>query len=39
MVVSDYNSMTVEELQVINENLGIEFRVNDGKITGAERSA
>ena len=39
MIVSDYNSMTIEELQVINENLGIEFQINDGKIVSAERSA
>lgn len=37
MIVSDYNSMTIEELQVINENLGIEFQINDGKIVGTER--
>lgn len=37
MIITDYNLMSVEELQVINENLDIEFQINDGKIVSAER--
>lgn len=34
MVITDYNEMSLEELTVINENLGISFIVEDGKVTG-----
>lgn len=34
MIVTDYNQMTVEELRAIHENLGIDFLVENGKITG-----
>lgn len=36
MVITDYNEMSLEELTVINENLGITFVIEDGKITGSE---
>ena len=38
MIITDYNLMSVEELQVINEILGIEYQINDGKIVSIERS-
>lgn len=38
MIITDYNLMSVEELQVINENLGLEYQINDGKIVAVERS-
>lgn len=38
MIVTDYNLMSVEELQVISESTGIEFQINDGKIVGSERN-
>lgn len=37
MIVTDYNLMSVEELQIISESTGIKFQINDGKIAGAER--
>ncbi len=39
VIVTDYNLMSVEELQIISERTGIEFQINDGKIVNAERSA
>lgn len=38
MIVTDYNLMSVEELQAIYENLGTVFQINDGRIVSAERS-
>lgn len=38
MIITDYNLMSVEELQVISEKTGIEFQINDGRIVNAERS-
>lgn len=38
MIITDYNLMSVEELQVINEILDIEYQINDGKIVSIERS-
>lgn len=37
MIITDYNLMSIEELQVINENLGIEYQINDGKIVAVEK--
>lgn len=37
MIVTDYNKMTVEELGVIHENLGIDFLIENGKITGTTK--
>lgn len=37
MIITDYNLMSVEELQVISDNLGVEYQINDGKIVSAER--
>lgn len=37
MIITDYNLMSVEELQVISENLGVEYQINDGKIVSVER--
>lgn len=39
MIITDYNLMSIEELQVISDNLGVEYQINDGKIVSAERSA
>ena len=35
MIITDYNEMSLTELSVINYTLGIEFEINDGKITNA----
>ena len=35
MIITDYNEMNLTELSVINYALGIEFEINDGKITNA----
>lgn len=35
MIITDYNEMSLTELSVINYALGIEFEINDGKITNA----
>ena len=37
MIITDYNLMSIEELQVINDNLNIDFQVNDGRIVSTER--
>ena len=37
MIITDYNLMSIEELQAINENLGIEYQINDGKIVAIEK--
>ena len=37
MIITDYNLMSIEELQVINENLGIEYQINDGEIVSVEK--
>lgn len=36
MVITDFNSMTIEELEVINATMGINFLINNGKIVGTE---
>ena len=35
MIITDFNEMSITELSVINYALGIEFEINDGKITNA----
>ncbi len=35
MIITDYNEMSLTELSVINYTLGIEFEINNGKITNA----
>lgn len=35
MIITDYNEMSLTELSVINYALGIEFEINNGKITYA----
>ena len=35
MIITDYNEMSITELSVINYALGMEFEINDGKITNA----
>lgn len=37
MIITDYNLMSIEELQVINDNLNIDFQINDGRIVSTER--
>ena len=37
MIITDYNKMTLEELEAINYALRIEFTIEDGKITEAEK--
>lgn len=34
MIITDYNKMTLEELEVIHSAIGLEFEIADGKITG-----
>lgn len=36
MVVTELNNMTLEELEIINEALGVGFFINDGKIVDGE---
>lgn len=33
MIITDYNSMTIEELDTINRVLGREYVIEDGRIT------
>ena len=33
MIITDYNEMSLTELSVINCALGMEYEINDGKIT------
>lgn len=40
MIITNFNQMSVEELQVISHHIGVEFQINDGKIVGiVEKSA
>lgn len=34
MIVKDFNQMSIEELQIIAQHIGVEFQINDGKIVG-----
>lgn len=36
MIITDYNKMSIEELQTINKNLGIGFVIEDGAIVATE---
>ena len=35
MIVKDFNQMSIEELQIIAQHIGVDFQINDGKIVGA----
>ena len=37
MIVTDFNEMTLEELEVINKSFGITYEIEDGKITVANK--
>lgn len=40
MIITDYNQMSLNELQIVSGITGIEFQINDGKIVGTvEKSA
>lgn len=32
MIITDFNEMTINELETINQFFGFEFEINDGKI-------
>lgn len=34
MIITDYNQMSLNELQIVAGITGIEFQINDGKIVG-----
>jgi hypothetical protein len=34
MIITDFNKMSLEDLEVIHYNLGMSFEINDGKIVG-----
>ena len=34
MIITDFNEMSICEIEAINKGLGIEFLINDGKIVG-----
>ena len=36
MIITDFNKMSLEEIEIINYHLGIEMEINDGKITNGE---
>lgn len=35
MIITDYNEMSINELEVMNKVLNKEFTIENGKITGA----
>ena len=37
MIITNFNEMTLEELEVINQNFGYEYIIEDGKITAVKR--
>ena len=37
MIVTDFNEMTLEELEVINASFGVTYQIEDGKITGTNK--
>ena len=39
MIITDYNKMTPSELQIISDNTGIEFQINDGRIVGTVKKS
>ena len=38
MIITDFNQMTLEELTVMHKRMGLEFEINDGKITGTQQN-
>lgn len=39
MIITNFNQMSVEELQIIAQHIGVEFQINDGKIVGTIRKS
>lgn len=37
MIVTNFNEMSIEELESICDTLHMELSINDGKIVGAEK--
>jgi hypothetical protein len=37
MIISNYNEMSVEELQAIHDGLGLGFVIEDGEIKAVEQ--
>ena len=37
MIITDFNEMTLEELEVIHTSFGITYEIEDGKITGTNK--
>ena len=37
MIITDFNQMTISELNAIHRGLGVSFDINDGKIVGTEK--
>ena len=37
MIITDFNEMTLEELEVIHTSFGITYEIEDGKITVAHK--
>lgn len=37
MIITDFNEMTLEELEVIHTSFGIAYEIEDGKITGTNK--
>ena len=37
MIITDFNEMTLEELEVINTSFGITYEIEDGIITGTNK--
>lgn len=36
MIITDYNKMTISEIEKINKNMGISFVIENGEISGVE---
>lgn len=36
MIITDFNKMSLEDLDIIHYNLGISLLINDGRISGTE---
>ena len=39
MIVTDYNQMSLNELQIVAGITGIEFQINDGRIVGTVKKS
>lgn len=37
MIITDFNKMTLEDLEKIHYFLGLSFEINDGQIDGFEK--